>query len=826
MKRRVLRLLCAALLAAALPGGTGIAAPSPSPPGAPGTVSVADFLELGMPLSARTRFRALPANEQGASPLLPVLLRSLSGAGYPEEAISLFEEVRPRLAEPVRAPVVQAAGEILWEQGDRPSACRLFRELSGRPDPPPEALLHLGRCFVSEGKTSGAIALFSSARAQGRGKLLAGYAEMARSNRAGALAAWKQAAGEPAAGAAARILALSADDAPLESARALREISRDPGASFPQRAAALEALSSLLLRRGDPAGALEAAREGLQEAERWAAAAVEAGAWDRSAPGGRIAWEGLEALFPFGEDAAAFRKAGRRFLARSALAEGALRLHNRLRETIRRLRAAETSLARSRDDVSRAIRRAEEIGGIYRAAAKRASAVRGRLRQAADQLALAEWGAEIEPGNFTALEVADRRIRFLRNRLGAVVSLYAAKVRMERSPPLSPPERLMLLTAQVRLDRIEQRIQGLESRMAFLRRAVWNRWKAEFASRASALLDRAEASSGLAAAGTRDADRIALRLREALETRTAWMVQGRRAQERLARRETLLRRRRADILEEAEQARGAASRELSAAIARREGSLRYLAARAGTELLIASPGTAAEPAADAGASRDSLRKEAFRHWEAVLASAGEGGAPVDEALYATAELEYEKEERFFFAGPGEEGRLPDDSGSLERFRRLVQDHPGSPYREPAWYGISLCLQEMGKAEESARAMRSLLAAYPDTRFADEVHLRLGEDAFDRYDFDRAAEEYRKVGENASPDLRATARFKLGWSLFLREKASEAAGAFLSSLLLSRDARKTGGIAAESLRMMSRSLVEAGTETGAEEFLARRGAKEH
>jgi len=62
VKRRVLRLLCAGLLAAALPGGTGIAAPSPSPPGAPGTVSAADFLELGMPLSARTRLRALPAN--------------------------------------------------------------------------------------------------------------------------------------------------------------------------------------------------------------------------------------------------------------------------------------------------------------------------------------------------------------------------------------------------------------------------------------------------------------------------------------------------------------------------------------------------------------------------------------------------------------------------------------------------------------------------------------------------------------------------------------------------------------------------------------------
>ena len=84
-------------------------------------------------------------------------------------------------------------------------------------------------------------------------------------------------------------------------------------------------------------------------------------------------------------------------------------------------------------------------------------------------------------------------------------------------------------------------------------------------------------------------------------------------------------------------------------------------------------------------------------------------------------------ERLFFESPGKEGGVPDHSGSLARFRRIVQDHPGSPYREQAWYGMALCLQEMGKAEESGGAMRALLTAYPKTRFADELHLRLGED---------------------------------------------------------------------------------------------------
>lgn len=812
----------AVLLAAVLAGGTGFAGASPPPPGAPGTARVAEFLELGMPLSARSLFRALSAADQGSFPLLPTLLRRLSGAGYPEEASSLYQEVRPRLEEPVRSAAALAAGEVLWDRGDRVAACRLFREAAERPDPSPDAVLRHGRCLAAEGRVSGAAALFSSMRGPGEGALLEGYAEMARRNPAGALAAWKRAGEGTSAGYAAKILSLSRDEPSGEQIRALAGISRDPGLSPPEREEALRTLSSLLLLRNDPAGARDAAEAGIREAKSWSDAAVEAGDWDRTAPGGLRSWSGLESLFPFGEDASAFRRAGRRFLAETDLAAGALRLRNRLRETSRRIRGAEEAVARSTETLSRSVRRAEEIGRSCRAGGERADAVRGRLRKIADPLVLAEWGAEIEPEVFSSLDAADARMRYLRDRLERISSGYAAKMRKEWSPPLSPEDRLMVLAAQIRLDRIGEEISSLASRMAFLRRAVWNRWKAAFASRASALLDGAEAASLRAAAGAGEAGRIALRLREALEAGADWTVQLRRMRERLAQGEVRLVRRRDAVLEEADRARGEAVRELADAISRRVRFLHYLAARAATELLARQE----ESGAGDGASRDALRREASGHWEAVLASGGRSDVPLDEALYATAELKYEEEERLHYAGPEDEGRTPDHAGSLALFRRVVREHPGSPYREPAWYGIALCLQEMGKSKESAGAMTELLTAYPGTRFADEVHLRLGEDAFDRYDFDRAAEEYRRVGEKASPDLRATARFKLGWSLFLRGRPGEAATAFLSSLLLSRDARKTGGVAGESLRMASRSLVEAGTEGEAEEFLARAGATEH
>ncbi|GAB4363485.1 MAG: hypothetical protein Kow00128_04280 [Deltaproteobacteria bacterium] len=820
MSPRILRLVFAGLIFAMLPAGGSAAVVPPSPESREGTV--ARFLDHGMPLSARSRFRTLPAEAQGSSPLLPTLLSRLAGAGYAEEALSLFEEVRPRLQGPVRSAVLQAAAEIHRDRGNLPAACRLFREASEAPDPPAGVLLRLGQCFAIEGKTAGAVALFTSARDRDRGTLLAGYAEMASGRADAARSAWSRAARGTPAGFAAALLALSGSGEDEKSLRALERISGETAVSFPEREAALSALSSQLLRGRAPERARESAERALREMDAWKAAATAAGTWDRTGAGGRLALAALSSLFPYGEDAAGFRRAGRRFRSRISLAEGERKVLNRLRETARRLRGAEEALQEAGKATERAIRRAEEIERTFRAAADRAGALRGRLANAADRVVLSEWGASIDPEHYASLEVADRRIRFLRDRLAGVSSLYAAKLRSEWSPPLAPADRLMVLTAQVRLDRIEQRIRAIESRMAFLRRTVWNRWKEEFASRASALLDRAGTVPETASAGAKRAGQVASRLRETLDAQSAWIAQIGRMRRRLATREQTLLARRSGLLREADRSLAEAVRELTGAISRRERALHYLAARAATEQLTAGPDGEADPAGHDPSPRDRLRENAVSHWNAVLSPAADPFPRADEALYALAELRFEEEERRFHSGPDPGGRVPDHAGSLALFRRVVREHPGSPYREAAWYGAALCLQEAGNPEESIRTMKALLAAYPGSRFADELHLRLGEEAFDRYDFDDAAREYREVGDRAPADLRATARFKLGWSLFLRQKPEEAAEAFLESLRLSREARRTGGIAKESLRMLARSLVESGREGEAESFLSRRG----
>jgi cellulose synthase operon protein C len=810
-------LLAAFLLG--LPGSGGAEPPPPSDPPSP-----AEFLALGMPLAARTAVAPLSPAARGRFPALPSLLRDLAAAGFPDDALSLFETVRPDLEEPVRSEAWFAAGQILWEKGERRAADRAFREVSRRSGAAPEAMLYIGRHLASEGKVSEAVRALA-AEGGDRAALYAGLAEMSRNNPAGALAAWSEARGRTPAGFMAQLLARSTGNLTDENARWLLEVARSPEAGFPEKAASLEALASARLGSGDAAGALAAAREGISIAALWKAAAVPA-RWDATGAGAREVWRELSARYPHGEQAGPFFRAGRRFLARSALAEGTRTLGDRARELARRSRRAEDRLARARDDLAPAIRRAEQIRQSFRRAGEMAAGVRGRLKQGADDLALSRWGAGTDPVNAVLLEELDDGIRSLRERLSMLIPAYDAKIKGEWSPPLPPKDRLTILLAQLRLDRVRRDLPALEAKVPFVRAKVWNRWKAAYATRLSTLLARAESAVPAAREGAERAERLASRLRGDHPAAEMGIARLRDMRERLNRQEALLAERRAAALAAAERELGSAVRELRAAVSRRERRLRHLAARAATELLIAGRESSRDHGAPPPADRSALREEALKHWEASLPPAGEGGPSADEALYAMAELRYEQEEYRFYEAREADGTFPDFSPALELFRSVPERFPRSPYAAPALYGAAICLQEMGREDDSAAVLETLVARHPGARHAAEAHLRLGEHAFEKRAFRRAEEHYRKAADNAPADLRATARFKLGWALYLRERPEEAAGEFLSALLLSPGARGAEGVGRESLEMLARSLVDAGTESGAESFLARRGAYDH
>ena len=745
-----------------------------------------EYLAAGMPLSAKRAFLALAAAARRKSAAVPGLLAALSGAGHDAEALSLFAEVQKDLAGPSRARAFLAVGKIHWGRKDFAKAAAAFREAAATPRAAPEAALYLARLQAAGGNVAGALRTLSGAPpGENRTAVATAIERMRKRPDADALRA---SAGAARAGTSAH-------------------------------AAANAALSRSLLESGDTRGALEAAREGIAGMARWRDAAGRLPPWDGTRTGAGEAWASATVLFPDGADAGAFFAAGGAFLAAAELADAARAIANGARETARRTEGARRALARERGSIDDWMRRAGEIRTIYQARESAAARIPARVREAAMALPLSAWGAKADPAGAALLGRLDGDLAALEKRLERTRTAVDAAARADGSRAAAPEDRRMILYARGKVEKADEEIRALEGRAAFLRGRIRNRWKALYVARASALLaraDRARKTAGEGAARTLGAAGPAPSARAEVDR---WEQAAARYSARLAADAAALGSLREKARGAAESALGAARRDLAAAVAREERALRYLAARAATEILIAEKGAGA--AVPPGA-RAALLAEARGHWEASLPPRGETSETADEALYALAEIGFEEAESQFYGKPGPPDARPDYTAPAALFRRVVAEYPGSPYAEPAHYALGLCFQEMGALDNSAAVLAATLARYPGTRYADEIHLRLAEHAFDLADYRLAEEEYRKVGTGAPPDIRATAQFKLGWTLFLTERFRESVDPFLAALVAAPEKEKAG-VGAEALKMTARAVVDAGMEDRAEALLAARGA---
>jgi len=748
-------------------------------------------------------------------------MRSLAGAGRPDLALSLYAEALPSLREPARSEAFLEAGMILWRQMEYEKAARAFRQVSETSGAAPRAASYLARYLAATGDAQGAArALSGIPEGEGR-NLVAGEIETTRVGRGRAAAAWPSATPGSAV-YFSRAIALSRAGAVAAETGELRAAADNASTDgHSERAAALEALAFACLAQKDFEGALSAARDALSAAARWKAAAERRSSRDGAGEGSVRSWRSLAALFPYDEGTGKFLSTGGRFLSASALHEAHRGAEAVNGELSRRVAAAKEGLSLRRKNVDGSIRRAEEILKTARDNRRKAEGMRERLRGAARFLPLSAWGAMTDPRRAALIEEVEAKSRKLRDRLASAGAALDAAADKGKANPLPPEDRKMIFHAQRRIARMEDGLYALEGRAAFRKISIRNTWKAAYVARLSLQMEQAESAAKTFSGVASRAKKTILRLREAQAETAAWETALDRFRKRLADGSSTLSKRRAETKSAADRELSGAGRELLAAIGRSERQVRYLAARAATEWRIEDQAQTAGAALLSSTRRQDLFTEAVRHWEAILPSPGVIGVASDEALYALAELRFEEAESRYLQKEDPSGRNPDFSVPVTLFRKVIEEYPASPYSEQALYGLALSFQEAGAVDNAVAAMNTLLARHPGTRYADELHLRLGEYAFDESDYPKAEEQYRMVSAGAPPEIRVTALFKSGWSLFLLGRPGEAVEPFLSALLLSPAARKTGGVPKEALAMAARSLVEANREADAEAILTKR-----
>ena len=156
------------------------------------------------------------------------------------------------------------------------------------------------------------------------------------------------------------------------------------------------------------------------------------------------------------------------------------------------------------------------------------------------------------------------------------------------------------------------------------------------------------------------------------------------------------------------------------------------------------------------------------------------------------------------------GRTPDALRAYER--------GGSDY---ALWAAAVAALNQGDAQSAARYSEKLVAAHPESEYADDARLALGEAAFAREDWAGAEERFAEaLAATDDPALAARARSRLAWCAYLAGAPERAAARFGELCARHPEAPE----AEEGLAMLGRARREADDERGALEaftaYLAR------
>jgi len=187
-----------------------------------------------------------------------------------------------------------------------------------------------------------------------------------------------------------------------------------------------------------------------------------------------------------------------------------------------------------------------------------------------------------------------------------------------------------------------------------------------------------------------------------------------------------------------------------------------------------------------------LREGSISHFETFLARYP-AGEYTPHVMFRLGELYFENSEEDFQRASiaydkaiqsidPSSGDIPappveDYAKSLALYRRIVTDYPSYKYVDGAYYMLGYCLGRVEASQYDPEVSRDMFAAlvdhYPDSKFAADANLRLGEYYFDKDDLDSAILHYQRV-----VDLGKEGRvfdkglYKLAWSYYRKAKTPQ------------------------------------------------------
>ncbi len=198
--------------------------------------------------------------------------------------------------------------------------------------------------------------------------------------------------------------------------------------------------------------------------------------------------------------------------------------------------------------------------------------------------------------------------------------------------------------------------------------------------------------------------------------------------------------------------------------------------------------------------------------------------------FFTAMANYEREiEKFSRGETAEEPMLPsiDFKPSTALYQRFVELFPDHPKIEEALYLLGYTLLEDNRGDEAAEYFQRLLRIRPDSKFAAEVHFRMGEFWFEVGEYRTALAAYNETLKLKDPSLYDKALYKMGWTHY-RLGELEQANRYFIAVIDDADRRRTGESAMrrEALKYIGISFSDEGGLAALEAFMQRIGERRY
>ena len=216
---------------------------------------------------------------------------------------------------------------------------------------------------------------------------------------------------------------------------------------------------------------------------------------------------------------------------------------------------------------------------------------------------------------------------------------------------------------------------------------------------------------------------------------------------------------------------------------------------------------------DVAARKSAVAGDAVvQKYEALLALPGTPEERKPEILLRLAEMAYQAEEaklkQAYEAGTDMD-ILPGDRypASIGYYKRLAEGYPKSSQALVAFYNLGYLYAEEGERELSVRAYREVLRRDPTTAYAAEIHMRLGESAFDLGLYKEAIVHYEAVLQGGRKEYVDKALYKLGWSHYKLDDYATAVATF--SRIMDSDQATAEKLTEETVEVMGRAFVEWG-----------------